>query len=80
MRAVKLQPCSHRDDEQHDAKHTPIIPSERTLTWNIDGELLEVQGEVLIRYTHTHIYVYMYIYICVCITRSVCVCVGMRAN
>ncbi|XP_053482256.1 ceramide kinase-like protein isoform X2 [Ictalurus furcatus] len=49
VRAVKLQPCSHRDDEQHDSKHTPIIPSERTLTWNVDGELLEAQGEVLIR-------------------------------
>ncbi|XP_053089997.1 ceramide kinase-like protein isoform X2 [Pangasianodon hypophthalmus] len=49
VRAVKLRPCSHRDDEQRDSKHTPIIPSEGTLTWNIDGELLEVQGEVLIR-------------------------------
>ncbi|XP_053352129.1 ceramide kinase-like protein isoform X2 [Clarias gariepinus] len=49
VRAVKLRPCSHPDDEQCDAKHTPIIPSEGTLTWNVDGQLLETQGEVLIR-------------------------------
>ncbi|KAI5106826.1 ceramide kinase-like protein [Silurus meridionalis] len=52
VRAVKLRPLSHGDDEQRDSKHTPFIPSEGTLTWNIDGELLEVQGEVLIR-VHT---------------------------
>ncbi|XP_060784564.1 ceramide kinase-like protein [Neoarius graeffei] len=49
VQAVKLRPCSHHDDNEGDAKHAPIIPCERTLTWNIDGELLEVQGEVLIR-------------------------------
>ncbi|XP_058247371.1 ceramide kinase-like protein isoform X2 [Hemibagrus wyckioides] len=49
VRAVKLRPCSHRDDQRRDSKHTPIIPSEGTLTWNVDGELLEAQGEVLIR-------------------------------
>ncbi|KAF7709190.1 ceramide kinase-like protein isoform X1 [Silurus meridionalis] len=52
VQAVKLRPLSHGDDEQRDSKHTPFIPSEGTLTWNIDGELLEVQGEVLIR-VHT---------------------------
>ncbi|KAK3569460.1 hypothetical protein QTP86_031442 [Hemibagrus guttatus] len=49
VRAVKLRPCSHRDNERRDSKHSPIIPSEGTLTWNVDGELLEAQGEVLIR-------------------------------
>ncbi|XP_047670728.1 ceramide kinase-like protein isoform X3 [Tachysurus fulvidraco] len=49
VRAVKLGPCSRHDDEQRESKHTAIIPSEGTLTWNIDGELMEVQGEVLIR-------------------------------
>ncbi|XP_036433161.1 ceramide kinase-like protein isoform X2 [Colossoma macropomum] len=55
--AVRLRPRSHcgwtdetsEENEECDSKNAPIISSEGTYPWNIDGELLEVPGEVLIR-------------------------------
>ncbi|KAL6484274.1 hypothetical protein MHYP_G00063190 [Metynnis hypsauchen] len=55
--AVRLRPRSHcgwtdetsEENEESDSKNTPIISTEGTYPWNIDGELLEVPGEVLIR-------------------------------
>uniref|UniRef100_A0A8B9LQ10 Ceramide kinase-like n=1 Tax=Astyanax mexicanus TaxID=7994 RepID=A0A8B9LQ10_ASTMX len=55
--AVRLRPRSHsgwtdetsEENEESDSKNTPIISSEGTHPWNIDGELLEVPGELLIR-------------------------------
>ncbi|XP_062862197.1 ceramide kinase-like protein [Trichomycterus rosablanca] len=51
VREVKLRPhsCTDKESMDSDSRHTSVIPSEATLTWNIDGELLEIQGEVLIR-------------------------------
>uniref|UniRef100_A0A8B9LNJ7 Ceramide kinase-like n=1 Tax=Astyanax mexicanus TaxID=7994 RepID=A0A8B9LNJ7_ASTMX len=56
--AVRLRPRSHsgwtdetsEENEESDSKNTPIISSEGTHPWNIDGELLEVPGELLIRF------------------------------
>ncbi|XP_013886909.1 ceramide kinase-like protein [Austrofundulus limnaeus] len=53
--AVKLHPfslagCSEESEEEGDAKEAPTILSEGVaLPWNIDGELLEIESEVLIR-------------------------------
>ncbi|XP_017265653.1 ceramide kinase-like protein [Kryptolebias marmoratus] len=55
--AVKIRPrsltgCSEEESEEEgDAKHTPIIQSEgaAAFPWNIDGELVEMASEVLIR-------------------------------
>ncbi|XP_022520095.2 ceramide kinase-like protein isoform X1 [Astyanax mexicanus] len=55
--AVRLRPRSHsgwtdetsEENEESDSKNSPIISSEGTHPWNIDGELLEVPGELLIR-------------------------------
>uniref|UniRef100_A0A3B4C3N8 DAGKc domain-containing protein n=1 Tax=Pygocentrus nattereri TaxID=42514 RepID=A0A3B4C3N8_PYGNA len=57
VRAVRLRPRSHcgwtdetsEENEESDTKNAPIISTEGTYPWNIDGELLEVPGEVLIR-------------------------------
>uniref|UniRef100_UPI003AABF03D ceramide kinase-like protein n=1 Tax=Centroberyx gerrardi TaxID=166262 RepID=UPI003AABF03D len=37
------------NEEEGDSKTTPIIQSERAFPWNIDGELVEIANEVLIR-------------------------------
>lgn len=57
MSAVKVRPfllvdCSEEErEEKGDAKETPIIRSEgMTFPWNIDGELVEIASEVLIRW------------------------------
>uniref|UniRef100_A0A672NXQ9 Ceramide kinase-like n=1 Tax=Sinocyclocheilus grahami TaxID=75366 RepID=A0A672NXQ9_SINGR len=57
VKAVKLRPHSQgscaddvsEENEECDSKTMPIISSERTYPWNIDGDLLEVPSELLIR-------------------------------
>ncbi|TRY88284.1 hypothetical protein DNTS_029030 [Danionella cerebrum] len=49
---VRLRPRSQdltEETEESDSKHAPIICSERTFPWNIDGDLLVAPGELLIR-------------------------------
>ncbi|XP_023657464.2 ceramide kinase-like protein isoform X2 [Paramormyrops kingsleyae] len=56
-RAVRLRPRSRGDWAEDvsekaadfDSKNIPIISSEVSYPWNIDGDLLEVPGELLIR-------------------------------
>uniref|UniRef100_A0A3Q0T1B7 Ceramide kinase C-terminal domain-containing protein n=1 Tax=Amphilophus citrinellus TaxID=61819 RepID=A0A3Q0T1B7_AMPCI len=54
--AVRIRPCSltgcseDESEEEGDSKTTPFIHSEgATFPWNIDGELVEIANEVLIR-------------------------------
>uniref|UniRef100_A0A096M0L6 Ceramide kinase-like n=1 Tax=Poecilia formosa TaxID=48698 RepID=A0A096M0L6_POEFO len=54
--AVRIRPRSligwseEESEDEGDSKNTPIIQSERAaLPWNIDGELVEIANEVLIR-------------------------------
>ncbi|XP_041857599.1 ceramide kinase-like protein [Melanotaenia boesemani] len=54
--AVRIRPCSliggseEDSEEEGDSKTTPIIQSDgATFPWNIDGELVEISNEVLIR-------------------------------
>uniref|UniRef100_A0A3Q2VLR8 Ceramide kinase-like n=1 Tax=Haplochromis burtoni TaxID=8153 RepID=A0A3Q2VLR8_HAPBU len=54
--AVKIRPCSligcseDESEEESDLKTTPFIHAEgTTFPWNIDGELVEIANEVLIR-------------------------------
>ncbi|KAI7808296.1 ceramide kinase-like protein [Triplophysa rosa] len=57
VRAVRLRSQgSWAEDisEERDSKTTPIISSEGTYPWNIDGDLLEVPSEILIR-VHPHL-------------------------
>ncbi|KAL1267500.1 hypothetical protein QQF64_032863 [Cirrhinus molitorella] len=57
VKAVKLRPRSlgswtddvSEENEECDSKTVPIISSEGTYPWNIDGDLLEVPSELLIR-------------------------------
>lgn len=56
MKAVRLRPRSQGswaedvlENEESDSKTMPIISSEGTYPWNIDGDLLEVASELLIR-------------------------------
>lgn len=56
MSAVRIRPrsvigCSEDDSEEEGSSKTkPIIQSEGALLpWNIDGELVEISDEVLIR-------------------------------
>ncbi|XP_016379127.1 ceramide kinase-like protein isoform X2 [Sinocyclocheilus rhinocerous] len=55
VKAVKLRPRSQgsydvsEENEECDSKTMPIISSEGTYPWNIDGDLLEVPSELLIR-------------------------------
>ncbi|KAI2660849.1 Ceramide kinase-like protein [Labeo rohita] len=57
VKAVKLRPHSQgswaddvsEENEECDSKTVPIISSEGTYPWNIDGDLLEVPSELLIR-------------------------------
>ncbi|XP_058643570.1 ceramide kinase-like protein isoform X3 [Onychostoma macrolepis] len=57
VKAVKLRPRSQgswaddvsEENEECDSKTVPIISSEGTYAWNIDGDLLEVPSELLIR-------------------------------
>jgi len=54
---VRLRPRSQggwaedvlEENEESDSKTVPIISSEGTYPWNIDGDLLEVTSELLIR-------------------------------
>lgn len=55
--AVKIHPQSliglseEESEEEGNSKTSPIIQSEGvTFPWNIDGELVEIANEVLIRY------------------------------
>jgi len=55
--AVKIRPHSligwseEESEEEGDSKTTPIIQSEgAAFPWNIDGELVEIANEVLIRW------------------------------
>uniref|UniRef100_A0A3P9NA93 Ceramide kinase-like n=2 Tax=Poecilia reticulata TaxID=8081 RepID=A0A3P9NA93_POERE len=55
--AVRIRPRSligwseEESEDEGDSKNTPIIQSERAaLPWNIDGELVEIANEVLIRW------------------------------
>lgn len=57
MSAVKIRPqtligwSGEESDEEGNSKTSPIIQSEgATFPWNIDGELVEIANEVLIRY------------------------------
>lgn len=57
MSAVRIRPRSligwseEESEEESDSKTSPIIQSEgATFPWNIDGELVEIANEVLIRY------------------------------
>ncbi|XP_056610490.1 ceramide kinase-like protein [Triplophysa dalaica] len=62
VKAVRLRPRSQgswpeditEEHEECDSKTTPIISSEGTYPWNIDGDLLEVPSEILIR-VHPHL-------------------------
>ncbi|XP_029967281.1 ceramide kinase-like protein [Salarias fasciatus] len=54
--AVRIRPCSQvcwseeESEEEGDSKTTPIIQSEgASFPWNIDGELVEIANEVLVR-------------------------------
>ncbi|GLD67057.1 ceramide kinase-like protein [Lates japonicus] len=54
--AVRIRPCSlinwseEESEEEGDSKTTPIIQSEgAAFPWNIDGELVEIANEVLVR-------------------------------
>ncbi|XP_055727105.1 ceramide kinase-like protein isoform X1 [Salvelinus fontinalis] len=55
--AVRLRPRSQsswsddiaEDNGEYDSKNTPIISSEGAYPWNVDGDLLEVPSELLIR-------------------------------
>lgn len=56
MSAVKIRPLSmtgffkEESEEEGDSKSTPIIqPEGAAFPWNIDGELVEIANEVLIR-------------------------------
>uniref|UniRef100_A0A4W4EIZ1 DAGKc domain-containing protein n=1 Tax=Electrophorus electricus TaxID=8005 RepID=A0A4W4EIZ1_ELEEL len=56
VRAVRLRPClwsgcpdDTSESEGSDIRSAPVISAEGTHPWNIDGELLDVPGEVLIR-------------------------------
>lgn len=57
VQAVRLRPRSlagwadevSEDNEEFDSKTAPIISSEGTYPWNIDGDLLEAPNELLIR-------------------------------
>ncbi|KAM6946035.1 ceramide kinase-like protein, partial [Aplochiton taeniatus] len=53
VRAVRLRPCSvvgwPDEVSEVESKSTPILSSEGSFPWNIDGELLEIANEVLIR-------------------------------
>ncbi|XP_029102940.1 ceramide kinase-like protein [Scleropages formosus] len=57
VQAVRLRPRSQagwvddnsEDNVEFETKKTPFISSEGTYPWNVDGELLEVPGELLIR-------------------------------
>ncbi|XP_062311094.1 ceramide kinase-like protein [Osmerus eperlanus] len=57
VQAVRLRPRSAvgwadetlEENEECDSKTTPIISSEGTYPWNIDGDLLDVPNELLIR-------------------------------
>ncbi|XP_073701737.1 ceramide kinase-like protein [Garra rufa] len=57
VKAVKLRPRSlgiwaddvSEENEECDSKTVPIISNEGTYPWNIDGDLLEVPSELLIR-------------------------------
>lgn len=57
VKAVRLRPRSHgnwaddvsEENEECDSKTMPIISSEGTYPWNIDGDLLEAPSELLIR-------------------------------
>ncbi|XP_061091257.1 ceramide kinase-like protein isoform X2 [Conger conger] len=57
VQAVKLRPRFQgswadepsEENAEFDSKHRPIISSEGTYPWNIDGDLLEVPSELLIR-------------------------------
>ncbi|KAL4656685.1 ceramide kinase-like protein [Arapaima gigas] len=57
VRAVRLRPrCrggsadgASEDNVELESKKTPFISSEGTYPWNVDGELLEVPGELLVR-------------------------------
>ncbi|KAG7220949.1 hypothetical protein INR49_010198 [Caranx melampygus] len=59
--AVRIRPCStislseEESEEEGNSKTTPIIQSEgAAFPWNIDGELVEITNEVLIRYEEGH--------------------------
>ncbi|XP_061917414.1 ceramide kinase-like protein isoform X2 [Entelurus aequoreus] len=47
--AVRLRPRAPEDESEEDSKTTPIIQSDATFPWNIDGELVEIANEVVIR-------------------------------
>ncbi|KAK1788679.1 hypothetical protein P4O66_002498 [Electrophorus voltai] len=60
VRAVRLRPClwsgcpdDTSESEGSDIRSAPVISAEGTHPWNIDGELLDVPGEVLIRQFNT---------------------------
>lgn len=59
--AVRIRPSSaislseEESEEENNSKTTPIIQSEgAAFPWNIDGELVEITNEVLIRYHEGH--------------------------
>lgn len=59
--AVKIRPQSlvgwseEESDEEGDSKTSPIIQAEGvTFPWNIDGELVEMASEVLVRLVEKH--------------------------
>ncbi|KAG9340996.1 hypothetical protein JZ751_020191 [Albula glossodonta] len=57
VQAVKVRPLSRgswpddasEENMEFDSKHTPIISSEGNFPWNIDGDLLELPSELLVR-------------------------------
>ncbi|KAI1898162.1 hypothetical protein AGOR_G00069510 [Albula goreensis] len=57
VQAVKVRPLSRggwpddasEENVEFDSKHTPIISSEGNFPWNIDGDLLELPSELLVR-------------------------------
>ncbi|KAJ8012947.1 hypothetical protein DPEC_G00048180 [Dallia pectoralis] len=62
VQAVKLRPRTQsswsddvlEDNRENESKNPPIISSEETYPWNVDGDLLEAPLELLIR-VHPHL-------------------------
>uniref|UniRef100_A0A8C7WU83 Ceramide kinase C-terminal domain-containing protein n=1 Tax=Oryzias sinensis TaxID=183150 RepID=A0A8C7WU83_9TELE len=64
--AVKIRPLSmsgfskEESEEEGDSKSTPIIqPEGAAFPWNIDGELVEIANEVLIRILKAYIFKFL---------------------
>lgn len=73
--AVKIRPQSlvgwseEESEEEGDSKNSPIIQSDGVgFPWNIDGELVEIAKEVLVRYVDQEKRIYSDIDVCCCLS------------